>query len=45
MTSIARKSEEYTFHCDQWFSNKDEDDVSLIELPAIVKGKRVAEGM
>ena len=45
MTSVARKAEEYSFPCDQWFSNKDEGDVSLIELPAVVKGKEVAEGM
>jgi len=43
MTSLARKSEEYTFQCDRWFSNKEDGDVSLIELPAVVKGKETAK--
>ena len=44
MTSVTRKSEEYTFQCDRWFSNKEEGDVSLMELPAMVKGKEAASG-
>ena len=45
MTSLARKSEEYTFQCDRWFSNKEDGNVSLIELPAVVKGKETAKGI
>ena len=45
MTSLARKSEDYTFQCDRWFSNKEEGDISLIELPAVVKGKETAKGI
>eukprot|EP00795_Rhopilema_esculentum_P007526 gene7526-13307_t len=43
MTSLARSSEEYLFQCNQWFSKKDEGDVTLLELPAIVKNKPVAK--
>lgn len=44
MTSLSKSGEEYSFDCNQWFSNKDEEDVSLVEFPAIVKGKPIAEG-
>ena len=45
MTSLARTGEEHAFECDKWFSNKDEGNQSVIELPAIRKGSPVAKGI
>ena len=45
MTSVARKKEEYTFECGEWFSNNEEESLSVRELPAIKNGRALAEGM
>ena len=42
---MSRSSEEYSFQCNQWFSNKEKGDVSIAEFPAIFKGKPTAQGM